>query len=345
MPLRTVAPKRKIEGAESLSRLSSLDPEEIRLNLGTNEANDRFRRQLKLAIAMAKALEDGRVPPNMPFFEDVEEFLAYLPTGRGYTEVRDGGARAFDLLDRAINSMNGVLAATGRFVVKTGEDYRVDSAVTPQSLELERRTEEIAKRLGELEGVISQEMVADAKRAENEIKETRATIKRLLSEASKDVTTIKVGDYHKFFAETAGRHKRRAFYWLISTSLLALVTLFATIGFAWLAYFPPDGFANNFSATAAKTSIIVVLLSATIWAGLNFRSHQHNAVVNQHRSDALGTFDAFWNAANTPDAKDSVLVQTSGSIHLPQNTAFAGKSGATDPGVIGLIATMSGRKE
>lgn len=334
------------EAKASLETLAHVKPGDTPLNLGNSVENARFHRELIQATALARELLKIPFPSSIldAFIEDLRGLLKYVRRDSGgYTEIRDS-APLFRFLDRTTNGLASVASAFGLVLTKTGDDFLLVKSVRPDDLRSDERLERLENKLEKLGRALSNETVKEISESLVEIRNARSTAAALLKEASKDATTLKVGDYHAFFSKTAETHRAAARKWFRGTVVLALLTLAASVVSVGMAYASPAGRSNELEMTAAKTLTVAVLTSATIWAGLNYRSHRHNAVVNEHRSDALGSFDAFWNAANTKEAKDAVLVQASNAIYLPQQSGFAGKDGSADGTSLGLVAGLISRK-
>lgn len=271
--------------------------------------------------------------------DDLSRLMNFVrpdPSG-GYREFRDNGDELFRLIERATNILRGVASAYGLMLAVSADGkWNLVGAVKPSELGLEGRLERAEQHLDELHKAVSPETVRLLNKVLQEAHEARETLARILREAAVDATKIKVGDYRTFFAVTATKHRASAKRWLSFTAVLAIITIISAGIFVRGA---PDA-EGGLEAALTRSVFIAVLVSATVWSGLNFRSHQHNAVVNEHRGDALGSFDAFWNAAKTDQAKDAVLVQASNAIYLPQASGFVGQSGEASTSGVGLLAGL-----
>ena len=64
-----------------------------------------------------------------------------------------------------------------------------------------------------------------------------------------------------------------------------------------------------------------------ILSAKNFLSHQHNAIVNKHRQNALMTFNALVTAGISKESKDIVLMHAAACIFAPQETGYAKSEG------------------
>ena len=81
--------------------------------------------------------------------------------------------------------------------------------------------------------------------------------------------------------------------------------------------------AQTIQLAVAKVILFSLLFSALVWTGRVYRSHQHNFVVNQHRQNALTSFETFAKAANDDQTKSAVLLQATNCIFSPQASGYA----------------------
>jgi len=101
-------------------------------------------------------------------------------------------------------------------------------------------------------------------------------------------------------------------------------------------------------SSIGKLVMFSVLYFFVIWSGRNYRSSRHNAVVNQHRRNAINTFEAFVQAAgDDPEIRRAVLLQTTQAIFAPQASGFISReaeSGASNPQVLEILTSrLSGK--
>jgi hypothetical protein len=86
-----------------------------------------------------------------------------------------------------------------------------------------------------------------------------------------------------------------------------------------------------------------VLYYGLVWAGRNFSTHRHNQTVNNHRQNALKTFEAFVKAASDDATKNAVLLQATQSIFSPQASGYLGIHGgeSSAPQILEIIRTAA----
>jgi hypothetical protein len=335
-------------GENALEALSTISSDPPRIHFGRNEDHKAFHARLLRARDIAAQLRSAPLMPGATGIlkDDLNALLDYVRLEpNSYRSPSDGGARAFQLVDNATNVLLHVAISHGLALVGSDGSYKLVQSRTPTDLDTEAKLKSIEESLKLIQDSIAPETAKQLVHLIDQAKQDSATMKRLLADASKDATTLKVGDYHAFFAKTTKKHQRSATRWLITTALLGLLSAVAAGLSVYQAIHPNTLPERQLEVAIAKAVGVGVLLSATVWAGFNYRSHQHNAVVNEHRGDALGSFDAFWNAATTKEAKDAVLVQASNAIYLPQPSGFSGRDGEANPTSVGLLAGLLSRRE
>jgi len=148
------------------------------------------------------------------------------------------------------------------------------------------------------------------------------------------------------FKLAAREHADGRRVWLWTTVTLATVTVLGLVANWALAYRfgPPVSSASLVQLTVAKVLVFSFLLSAVVWSGKVYRSHQHNYVINKHRQNALETFQLFARATEDASTKDMVLLQATKCIFAPQPTGFlAGERDAetASPQILEIIRSLA----
>lgn len=153
--------------------------------------------------------------------------------------------------------------------------------------------------------------------------------------AAADATIMAISAQQSRFSGEVARHRRHSYGWLAAASLLALLAA----GFAYQVWIdardaaeaaifaggsaavagPPTGL--SVQLVTSKIAVMALLVSFTFWAGRMYRAALHNQIVNQHRSNALATFETFVDGA-TPDIRSAVLLQTTSCIFAAQPTGL-----------------------
>lgn len=181
------------------------------------------------------------------------------------------------------------------------------------------------------EGTDFESLVGEAKatvsRVEEEGKKIEAASKQMddiLTAARKAAPVIGGAKYAGIFKEEADAHKEKARSWLIATACLAGLTLIvAVISISYYIKVIKDmNTAQSIQIGLAKLAILAVLYFGIVWSGRVYKAQQHNCVVNQHRHNALSTFETFVNATEDKETKNAVLIQTTKAIFSPQHSGF-----------------------
>lgn len=190
----------------------------------------------------------------------------------------------------------GVLAAT--VVVKP---ELVEGAIRAQRHAIHEGAVQVATMLGE---------------AEQLLKGTRESVQSSTLAAHAEV----FGSEGRAFAVQAGG-------WLAATVILLLVTGMLACWNLAQAQDPrqPTALAISLQVIAAKVFIAGILIASIRAALAQYRAARHNAVVNQHRSRALQSFNALVQAAPDPQTKAAVLLQATNGVFSPQPTGYLGR--------------------
>jgi ElaB/YqjD/DUF883 family membrane-anchored ribosome-binding protein len=149
------------------------------------------------------------------------------------------------------------------------------------------------------------------------------------------------------FKNAAREHAEGRKNWLNVTVVLAVATVLGLLMNWVLGYRlgPPSSSIALIQLAVAKVLVFSFLLSAVVWAGKVYRSHQHNYVLNKHRQNALEVFQLFARAAeHDPETKSMVLLQATKSIFNIQPTGFLSGDKDSDgsaPQVLEIIRSLS----
>ena len=158
----------------------------------------------------------------------------------------------------------------------------------------------------------------EIERKQHEIDEVVTATKEAAAEAGVAVFT---GDFQK----EAKKLQISAYGWLISTGVLAGITLWVARYFFFessLAAENTFNWASIINQTTTKLIILGTLITATIWCGKIYRALKHQVTINKHRANALKTFQAFAKAASNDTVRDAVLLETTRSIFDPRPSGY-----------------------
>jgi len=159
------------------------------------------------------------------------------------------------------------------------------------------------------------------------LESSKQEIESIMMSAREAAGEAGVGAFSADFSQTAGEQDTEARLWLKVSGVFGALSIVAGVG----SYFMPIAAdATNVEIIQLVTSKFVVLgllLSATFWSSRQFRALRHQIAVNNHRANALKTFQAFSNAASDGPTKDAVLLETTRSIFSISPSGYLGSQG------------------
>lgn len=173
---------------------------------------------------------------------------------------------------------------------------------------------------------------------------TRAN--KILEDMQAAATKVGITKHATYFADQAKSHRTAAWIWMGWTALMfgALVGLagWSIRYYAQQAVQAPLAPAN-LSLLVSKVVLASVLFSGGVMCARLYRANRHNCVVNEHRKNALASFQAFVDGTADRATKDAVLLQATTSIFAPQATGYVAAEGDGDgmPQIIEIIKTMT----
>jgi hypothetical protein len=195
--------------------------------------------------------------------------------------------------------------------------------------------------VGEAKIVVSKAK-EEVKKAENASQQ----IDSILTAAKKAAPVIGVEKYAVIFKNEADSHRKIGHWWLGATIGLSILTIAFGI---WVVSFYVDkvkemNTAQSIQIGLAKLVILAVLYFGIVWSGRIYKAQQHNCVVNQHRHNALTTFETFVNATEDKETKNAVLIQTTKAIFSPQHSGFTAqeKELSTSPQILEIVRSVAG---
>lgn len=155
----------------------------------------------------------------------------------------------------------------------------------------------------------------------------RSEAKEVLRVQKKATETTVIERHAGLFEEEARKFKNSGYGWLAVTTAIALVLLY-------FAYWNIDYYsttkidltvARSIQLGLAKVIAFSILYFGLILASRNYRAVRHNHVVNKHRVNALGTFEAFVQSTKHEPTQNAVLIRSTETIFSPSSTGYLGK--------------------
>ncbi len=169
-----------------------------------------------------------------------------------------------------------------------------------------------------------------------------------LAQVRRAAAEVGVAQHAIHFRREADKYLARSRWWLSVTAILAGLTL--AYGLWCVAYYREEAgnlaLPQSIQLAIAKILVFSVLYFVVVWAGRIYKAQWHNHVVNQHRQNALSTFETFVKAAGDEQTKNAVLLQATQSIFSPQSTGFVTQDGESysSPQVLEIVRSIAGPK-
>jgi hypothetical protein len=172
----------------------------------------------------------------------------------------------------------------------------------------------------------------------NESKDYLATEQRkaldetnsVLDKVRQAAAEVGVAQHATHFETEAKYHLKQSFWWMISTIVLASLTIGWGITSFFL--FPHSSEVNGvLPAIISKLIILVGLYYGLVWSAKNYKSNRHNFVVNTHRQNSLKTFETFVKAAGSDnETKNAILLQATKTIFGYQPSGYVSNEADSD---------------
>jgi hypothetical protein len=191
---------------------------------------------------------------------------------------------------------------------------------------------------GETESVLEQ-LLVKAKAGADQIENLKAQSEQGAKSISEQAGKSGVAAEARHFAEEARTHKGSAFLWLIGIAIISAILL-VVAGYFYFYDKPPKSYGMAWNHFIPKFSILGLLVFLDIVLVGLYRAERHNAVVNQHRANALNTFETMTAATLTQDVKDALTLTAAEAIYAPQETGFAKRAGNPSSRAAEILTTL-----
>jgi len=168
--------------------------------------------------------------------------------------------------------------------------------------------------------------------------------RKALAEVQRAAADVGVAQHAIHFKQESKGHAQARWKWLVTTSVFAALILF--YGGFNVYYYTTHVLdiptAQLVQLSISKIVVFGALYFALIWAGRMYRAESHNWVINQHRQNALSTFETFVKAASDEQTKSAVLLQATQSIfsHQPSGFSQHEQDSSQSPQVLEIIRNM-----
>lgn len=158
-----------------------------------------------------------------------------------------------------------------------------------------------------------------------ELNTTSEEATRVLTEVRELAAEHGVTQQAKYFSEQATKHERSAAYWLkasIGMAVLVLLYAISTLFFPYLEIFQADSNLQAIQLLASKFLVFAVLSFGLFQTIKNYQAHRHNAIMNNHRQNALLTYKTLAEAGGSAEARDTVLQHAAAAIYAPSDSGY-----------------------
>lgn len=209
--------------------------------------------------------------------------------------------------------------------------------IQPRGAAVDKAVEEARAKLDE----VSKEQV----RVLQEVSSASDEADKILQSLRSAAAEAGVEQHATHFSSEAGFHSDQAEFWLKATAGIAGFTALLA-GLVVAAYLNewvtvPSG--QWVQVAIGKVVFFSILSFGLVWCGRNYRSHQHNYVVNKHRENALATFRAFTDAASDEATKNGVLLRATEAIFSPGASGYVNtqQEGTHSPQILEFVRNLS----
>lgn len=160
-------------------------------------------------------------------------------------------------------------------------------------------------------------------RSDGAVKEIQTKVREaddLFRNMQTTAAKLGVSQHGATFDAAAKKHARAKKVWMGVTAALGAIT--AVVGWLTAGGVPDAGIGPTINIVATRLVVFGVLSYLLVWAGRTYRAEAHNQVVNEHRRDALRTFETFAKAATDDPTKNAVLTQATQCIFSHRPSGF-----------------------
>ncbi len=182
-----------------------------------------------------------------------------------------------------------------------------------QQGDVERNIKNLSKSVADAEQLVAV--------ARDKIKNDSDEIENIIKTAREASAGAGAAVFTEDFSREAKLNNASAKKWLITTVVMAIITLIVAIVF-WCISVSVIDRSIFIQILTTKIFILAVLFTGTIWCGKNYKSMRHLAIINNHRAISLLTLQAFSNAANDVQVKDAVLLEATRAVFGTVPTGF-----------------------
>ena len=180
-------------------------------------------------------------------------------------------------------------------------------------------TRDTARSENEIRSLIDLASTAreETERIRDNAEDVLADVRQLAAEGG-------VSQYAAVFATAATTHQKQKKWWLVALGGLSILAVIVASWWIGVELQPQSdmGLGLAVQMTAVKLFVFGILSYIIVLTGRGYRAAAHNQIVNEHRRDALKTFQTFVKATSDDATKDTILVQATQSIFSHRPSGF-----------------------
>ncbi|MCY3546897.1 MAG: hypothetical protein OXH49_08435 [Gemmatimonadetes bacterium] len=160
------------------------------------------------------------------------------------------------------------------------------------------------------------------------LKEAQSTLSVLQDQANR----VSAATHAGHFREAAERYEKAKKRWLKAFCGTAGAAIAGALIWVLATGPAPPYFEGMVEAMAGRLFVFGVLGYLVVWTARGYRAAAHNQIVNEHRRDALGTFETFVKGTSDDRTKNAVLLQATHCIFSHRPSGFGQQeTDATSP--------------
>lgn len=184
------------------------------------------------------------------------------------------------------------------------------------------------------------------------IEEAKKQSDQILDSIKSAAGQVGVTGYSDYFRKQANIHKDISRKWLIASVIIGIISIWysleisgdmSLLGLGGNSGAADQSFAIMLQSAIPRLIIFSILFLGLGWSSRSYRAHRHNQIVNEHRQNALGTFETFVNASgNDETTKNAVLLKATEVIFSPVNSGYLGGKEGESAGSSKIVEVIRG---
>lgn len=193
---------------------------------------------------------------------------------------------------------------------------------------------EIQQKLTDAIGLVNSQL--------DEVSSARDEAATILDGIRETAAQAGVSQNAEAFAHEVIRHEKASERWLHSLLAFVLLTLLSAGASVWVLIEGPRLETSQVVQLGfIKLIVFSILVYGAIWSGKNYRSYRHLQAVNQHRANALQTFQSFYAASESEQVREAILLHAAQAAFGHIATGFDSADERGDHGLGALLLPLS----